>query len=365
MKALKYVVAVVSAFLLLSMSALAADGDVVITPNFSGSSSRFQYWYSGAYATIPHTFNGAVGTASVLSKDFTLPDRSDSSTSTWLRWIVSNDSSPYLKSLTSGVLYSIRFDFTWAGLAYNSSVSHPFRLMISDSHGTTSQFINPDPGSAVIGVSGGSCTFSFAIQPPTTTPLFDNLSRFNLFLFDNNASSSLFRLAINECTITYAPTTQSVIDEITAQGNLIQGAINEQTGQITGKIDEVTDEILHGYVAPDFSGNQSTIDDYNNKEHELIDGTADGKNEMESINNNALSAITSHVGAFVSVAQMMNDFINGHWFTNGLFTISASVGLLAVLLGVGIFAVGRFSARQHSDARYEARRADRRRGRGR
>lgn len=365
MKALKYVVAVVSAFLFLSMSALAADGEVVITPNFSGSSSSFQYWYSGAYATIPHTFNGAVGTASVLSRDFTLPDRSDSSTSTWLRWIVSNSSSPYLKSLTSGVLYSIHFEFTWSGLALNSSGSRPFSLMISDSHGTTSQFIYPDPGSSVIGVSGGSCTFSFAIQPPTTTPLFDNLSKFVLFFYDNNASSPLFRLAINKCTITYAPTTQSVIDEITAQGNLIQGAINEQTGQITGKIDEATDEILHGYDAPDFSGNQSTIDDYNNKEHELIDGTADGKNEMESINNNALSAITSHVGAFVSVAQMMNDFINGHWFTNGLFTISASVGLLAVLLGAGVFAVGRFSGRLHSDARYEARRADRRDGRGR
>lgn len=347
MKALKYVVAVVSAFLLLSMSALAADGDVVITPNFSGSSSLFQYWYSGAYATIPHTFHGAVGTASVLSKDFTLPDRSDSSTSTWLRWIVSNDSSPYLKSLTSCVLYSIRFDFTWSGLSPNLSVSNPFRLMISDSHGTTSQFINPSPGSSVIGVSGGSCTFSFAIQPPTTTPLFDNLSRFNLFLFDNNSSSPLFRLAINECTITYAPTTQSVIDEITAQGNLITGAINEQTGVITGKIDEATDEILHGYVAPDFSGNHSTIDDYTNKEQELIDGTADGKNEMESINNNALSAITSHFGAFVSVAQMLNDYINCHWFTNCLFTISASVGLLAVLLGVSVFAIGRISQRSH------------------
>lgn len=359
MKALKYVVSVVSAFLLLSMSALAADGVVTIVPDFTYYLHRVGFRQSsGQYYYISNpSYVGGKGNASLLT-DYSIPERTFSNPI--LMFQIYSYDSPLVSSLTSGVKYTISLDYTWAGCTPSATLSNPIRLQIGDTHNYFSGYMYPTSSS--VQVSGGSAVFEFAVSSDN---LVQNLSNFRILFFDNGAAIPLLRFSVTNFQISYTPTTQSVIDEIAAQGNLIEGVINEQTGQITGKIDEVTDEILHGYDAPDFSGNRSTIDDYNNKEHELIVGTADGKIEMESINNNALSAITSHVGAFVSVAQMMNDFINGHWFTNGLFTISASVGLLAVLLGVGIFAVGRFSARQHSDARYEARRADRRRGRGR
>lgn len=364
MKALKYVVAVVSAFLLLSMSALAADGEVIKSVDFTTSFSRLDILVGSTYTGVSSSFYGHSDGALVVSNfGSTVP------AVTCFRWQLNNSPGvKYFDSFTSGVLYTFTFDFSFSNYPplVDTTTVNPIRICLGNSKGAYSNSINPLPGSWSSGGTGGQVSFNFAVSDDllSFSPL--DLNALKFYIYPNKVSSSSSpSFAIHNFKISYTPTTQSVLDELERQGNLITGVINEQTGEITGKIDDVTDEILHGYDAPDFSGNQSTIDDYNNKEHELIDGTVDGKNEMESINNNALSAITSHVGAFVSVAQMMNDFINGHWFTNGLFTISASVGLLAVLLGAGVFAVGRFSGRQHSDARYEARRADRRGGRGR
>ena len=337
MKALKYVVAVVSAFLLLSMSALAAD-----TKKYPLEWDYALLVAGGNEYRDPWTISGDTISSpiftSVPSGNFSVPC--------------------YYKpfSLVPGKVYQLDFSIS---SYYCPLISSEVIVNLVGQGGYYTRISlmgNYDPGSFRLSATG-----YFTVDEAINLKL-GYIRAFSFGLKGASTSTGLMSLQLDVTTSLYSEISNS---DILGSVEEITGAINEQTGEIVGKIDEVTDEILHGYDAPDFSGNQSTIDDYNNKEHELIDGTADGKNEMESINNNALSAITSHVGAFVSVAQMMNDFINGHWFTNGLFTISASVGLLAVLLGAGVFAVGRFSGRQHSDARYEARRADRRVGRGR
>lgn len=345
MKSLKYIISILSAFLVLSISVFAADGEVTKVISFVGSNHEMTYSMGSSYTRVESDFYGYPDGA-MFKAGFTgtVPAVSSYLLRTWRNGL------NYFGPFTSGVLYTITVDFSFSDsipLA-TTTTTNPVRIRLGNSVGNYTALINPSPGSWSSGASGGQVSFNFALSDDLV-----NLTPFDFhtllfYIYPKKITSSVNpTFAFHNFKISYTPTTQSVLDELERQGNLITGVINEQTGEITGKIDEATDEILHGYDAPDFSGNQSTIDDYTNKEQELIDGTADGKNEMESINNNALSAITSHVGAFVSVAQMLNDYINGHWFTNGLFTISASVGLLAVLLGVSVFAIGRISQRSH------------------
>lgn len=335
MKVLKYVVAVLSVFLLLSFTVFAAD------------TKKYPLEWTYSYITVDGTSYRDAWTIS-----------GDTISSPLYPYVVPGDivlSCNYTPfTLVPGKVYKLDFSIESSHRPLSSSTVAVRLSGLGSFYTVLSIQATYDPASYRL---SGSGYFTIDETVNSSLGVIRGLS-FTLSSASNTSSS----LQLDVTTALYSEISNS---DILGSIEEITGAINSQTGEIVGKIDQSMNEILHGYDAPDFSGNQSTIDDYTNKEQELIDGVADGKNEMESINNNALSAITSHVGAFVSVAQMMNDFINGHWFINGLFTISASVGLLAVLLGVGVLAIGRFSGRQHSDARYESRRAFRRGGRGR
>lgn len=253
-------------------TALAADGDVTIVPDFTYYLHRVGFRQaSGEYYYISNpSYVGGKGNASLLT-DYSIPERTFSNPI--LMFQIYSYDSPMVSSLTSGVKYTISLDYTWAGCTPSATLSNPIRLQIGDTHNYFSGYMYPTSSS--VQVSGGSAVFEFAVSSDN---LVQNLSNFRILFFDNGAAIPLLRFSVTNFQISYTPTTQSVIEQIEQQGNLIQGAINEQTGEIVGKIDDATKEItgaIDGAVNEDFGYTQPAqpnTDDALNDGNALLDG---------------------------------------------------------------------------------------------
>lgn len=200
------------------------------------------------------------------------------------------------------------------------------------------QFVFQSPGSSLrdsvsqsFTVSGSASEFSVSLMYTNDNDSPYYFSEVNFSTSNPNGGSYTgFRLTVTDFVITdYSQNGQDRYD----------------TDQITGAIESQTDEITNGWDSNiENDENDQLINDYTDQEDALMDDTQDGRDEVETINQNAIQSITSKISAFTSIAALMNGFINCSWMTNALFVISASCGLIAVILGVGHAIFGRLAS---------------------
>ena len=93
------------------------------------------------------------------------------------------------------------------------------------------------------------------------------------------------------------------------------------------------DELAHGWQS---SGglDTSVSDDYHNKENEILNNTASGRNDTISLFNNFGSLFTTgyFLNGVLAVSRILTKFIEVDWIS-GLLQLALSIGIFAFLIG--------------------------------
>lgn len=346
---MKKVLSVFMTVVLISCSALfvsAEEGVVTIVPDFSTASFQISAHDGSSGLQLP--VDSSLGTPGgvYLTSRYLLP-----SGSTYLRYItvgITDLEHPFVAHPTSGVVYSLSFDYEWNGVTlsgqYNGN-DPSVRLFIGSNSNYTYGALYPLSGGSYE-LTGGHVSFEFAISEKMLS-YFDDFSYFRVMVYPDrpSVSDSLIAFRVKNFKITYTPTTQSVIDQIAQQGNLITGAINTQTGEITGEINKQTDQIigaLDGYMNDYDSprpGMQDKVDGEQAKYDSAVDNALGGKSDEEI--QAEVEAVANYDWGSLDQASVSG--VKG--FMDNLLSVFGadymSLLLFSCTMGVAIYVIGR------------------------
>ena len=126
---------------------------------------------------------------------------------------------------------------------------------------------------------------------------------------------------------------------------------NQNTDKVTANQDKNTEEIKNGWQN-DKELDKSKTDEYQNKEQELMDGTAEARASSVNFLNNfgGLLNDTSISKGLLAVSSIMTQFFNIGWLS-GLVNFALSIGAFAFIIGSVVMVVGKVSSNSKAKER--------------